>query len=167
MVKPNDPETAVPLSVAVAGLNESQDGSPEALQVKGAVPELTEKICEYTSLCVAALKVAGEITGSGFTSSVQGLEAETPLASVTLMVKLNDPEAAVPVRVEAAALNVSQDGSPEALHVNGAVPELTEKACEYVSLCVAAAKLAGEIVGAAFTVIVNGCCAISPTASLT
>ncbi len=95
------------------------------------------------------------------------MEVETPFPSVTLIVMLNEPEAAVPLSVALAALNVSQDGSPEALQVNGAVPELTENACEYVSLCVAAAKLAGEITGAAFTTIVKGCCAISPTASLT
>jgi hypothetical protein len=46
MVNPNDPETAVPLAVALPALNVSHDGSPEAPQVNGAVPELTEKVCE-------------------------------------------------------------------------------------------------------------------------
>ncbi len=83
------------------------------------------------------------------------------------MVKVNDPVAAVPLRVALAALKVSQEGSPEALQVNGAVPEVAVKVWEYVSVCVAAAKCDGEIAGAAFTTSVNACCAISPAASFT
>ena len=61
------------------------------------VPGVTENVCEYAALCVAAGKVAGKITGTGFTTSVNDCCAMSPAASLTCTVKEEVPAAPVSV----------------------------------------------------------------------